>query len=283
MRNALPEAPEVPIKDKRGPRNEWVCRRMREVIKTTSPHGHAHYFELIYLTQGGGSHTIDFHTCPVGPQRFYLVRPGQVHHWELTQVPKGYVLLLSEDLVADNPLAGLLREDSLGATGPVQDHADEIAALFERIERESDAPAPDSAQLVRSYLQVLLSLLVREQAAAPASRPPEPEQVQVFRRLLEADYRRRFLVHDYAAQLRITPRYLNQLCQQALGTTAGELIARRRLTEARRLLAYTQRTVAQIAFDLSFSDPSHFGKFFRSRTGQSPRQFRSQGSRREQL
>ena len=35
-----------------------------------------------------------------------------------------------------------------------------------------------------------------------------------------------------------------------------------------------QRAIAEIAYDLSFADPSHFARFFRKQTGKTPQDFR---------
>jgi AraC-like DNA-binding protein len=45
--------------------------------------------------------------------------------------------------------------------------------------------------------------------------------------------------------------------------------------EAKRKLAYTPATINAIAEDLGFVDPSNFTKFFKARTGTTPRAFRS--------
>ena len=49
-----------------------------------------------------------------------------------------------------------------------------------------------------------------------------------------------------------------------------------RLAEAKVLLLNKQITIAQIAYQLKFTDPSHFGKFFKSQTEQSPLMYRNQ-------
>ncbi len=93
----LPIAPTlaIPVKDKFLPGLAVRLTRMKEVIKTTRPHGHRRYYELIYLTHGAGWHYIDFQRYPVVPHTYYLICPGQVHHWELSEVPRGYVLMVN--------------------------------------------------------------------------------------------------------------------------------------------------------------------------------------------
>jgi AraC-like DNA-binding protein len=60
------------------------------------------------------------------------------------------------------------------------------------------------------------------------------------------------------------------------GVGAKDFIDRRVVLEARRLLAHSDRSAAQIATQLGFSSASNFTKFFRQRTGASPIVFRAE-------
>ena len=72
----------------------------------------------------------------------------------------------------------------------------------------------------------------------------------------------------------MTPDRLNDHVKRATGVTAGHLIRQRVLTEAKRQLVFTGQAIHEIAYDLSFSDPSHFTRFFRKQTGMTPQSFR---------
>ena len=68
---------------------------------------------------------------------------------------------------------------------------------------------------------------------------------------------------------------LNDHVKRATGVTAGHLIRQRVLTEAKRQLVFTSQPIHEIAYDLAFSDPSHFARFFRKQTGTTPHEFRA--------
>ena len=72
-----------------------------------------------------------------------------------------------------------------------------------------------------------------------------------------------------------TPDRLNDHVKRVTGVTAGHLIRRRILTEAKRELVFANRPIHDIAFDLGFIDPSHFARFFRKQTGTTPQDFRA--------
>jgi AraC-like DNA-binding protein len=75
---------------------------------------------------------------------------------------------------------------------------------------------------------------------------------------------------------KMTPRYLHHLFSDESETVA-RYILRRRLEECSRALTVPSqrgRTVTAIAFDYGFNSPTHFGRVFRARYGQTPREYR---------
>ncbi|SEO54184.1 Helix-turn-helix domain-containing protein [Niastella yeongjuensis] len=78
----------------------------------------------------------------------------------------------------------------------------------------------------------------------------------------------------YAGQLNTTPQNLNAACRKAVDQASAEVLAEFITSEAKRLLLYTNNTVSQIAGTLDFIDASHFIKYFKRITGQTPQSFR---------
>jgi AraC-like DNA-binding protein len=48
--------------------------------------------------------------------------------------------------------------------------------------------------------------------------------------------------------------------------------------EARRLLAHSDLTAAQVGFQFGFEDPAYFARFFRREAGEAPTRFRAHPS-----
>jgi AraC family transcriptional activator of pobA len=104
---------------------------------------------------------------------------------------------------------------------------------------------------------------------------PADATVDALRKLVDEHFRRERLIAFYAETLAMTPDRLNDHVKRATGVTAGHLIRQRVLTEAKRQLVFTTQPIQEIAYDLAFSDPSHFTRFFRKQTGLTPQAFRA--------
>lgn len=79
---------------------------------------------------------------------------------------------------------------------------------------------------------------------------------------------------DIAGYASVSRSYLSTCFQQELGVSPITYLNRYRVNQAKILLQTTQRTIADIAITVGFSDHSHFSRIFRREVGMSPRQFR---------
>ncbi|MFI9275717.1 helix-turn-helix transcriptional regulator [Kitasatospora sp. NPDC052896] len=120
----------------------------------------------------------------------------------------------------------------------------------------------------------VLVLSLAHACPAPTSAGAASEVFRSFRAAVERDFARSHHVADYAAALGYSVRTLTRAAQAATGFTAKQYIDARILLEARRLLAHTDATSAEISRRVGFHDPSDFAKFFRTRDGNAPLRFR---------
>jgi len=78
----------------------------------------------------------------------------------------------------------------------------------------------------------------------------------------------------YAEKLCISKQYLSLIVKEKLHVTIGTVLASMRVEMAARKLRDPEMSIQQIAEEMSFSDQSSFGKFFKKHTGTSPLKYR---------
>ena len=253
---------------------------------TISPHRHRNLFQILLVRTGGGTLDLEADAHPFAAPAVIVLAPTVVHGFRFhPEVTEGFVLSFTEDVT-----------EALGDSGDVvlaRLHGLAKSALFE-FERARDLERLDrlcrelfdETSLGREGFEAAgrsyLALIAIEAARLAASRnlsgtvtlTAADPMVEELRRLIEAHFRSERNIAFYADKLAITPDRLNDHVKRATGVTAGHLLRRRILTEAKRQLVFTKLSVGEIAYDLAFADPSHFGRFFRKQTGTTPQVFR---------
>ena len=88
------------------------------------------------------------------------------------------------------------------------------------------------------------------------------------------DYKKEHSTSYYANALYITPDHLNRTFKSKTGTTAKDYIQSRIITEAKRLLYFSDLANKEIAYELGFNEPGNFSAFFKKHTQLSPSNFK---------
>lgn len=247
---------------------------------TTPAHRHEmlHQFEL--LQRGSAAATIDGRRYTLTAPAAWMIPPGVMHGFVYERDSAGHRVSVPSGLlraaVAPSPkLQERLERPVIVQQPDMMADADELRELLALLVREFDANRPGRTEALRAHA-VLLALWFtrREAAGSMAAEPPHDTLVEKFRALTEAHFRAHWTIGTYAKALRVTPDHLSRRCRAATGLGAQDLVQDRLMLEARRLLAYTPSTVAEIAHRLGFDDPAYFSRVFTKGAGQSPSAYR---------
>jgi len=249
-------------------------------------HRHRDLFQIFLIEHGGGEMTYEASTLPFEAPTALLIPPTTAHgfRWRADETD-GWVVSFTEDVaeaLGDRSNAALARLKSLAETPviPLSDEAasKRIAALCADLYEEHFL-AREGHRLAMRGLLALIAIGVARLAASRArtgsvTLAPADATVDALRKLVEENFRKERHLEFYAGKLAMTADRLNDHVKRATGVTAGHLIRQRLLTEAKRQLVFTGQPIHEIAYDLAFSDPSHFARFFRKQTGATPHEFR---------
>ncbi|TLV03814.1 helix-turn-helix domain-containing protein [Dyadobacter luticola] len=81
-------------------------------------------------------------------------------------------------------------------------------------------------------------------------------------------------VEDVAAQLFVSPHYLSDMLRSLTGMNTQQHIQNKLIEKAKESLAATTLSVGEIAYQLGFSHPQSFNRFFKAKTDLSPLAYR---------
>ncbi len=244
--------------------------RLEQRLRPRVPFPHKHdFFHFLHIERGSGWHEVDFRRYRVNAGSFFLVKPAEVHAWSLGASTKGTVLeFVRGSLPAGSE--GILRAlESVPSHGILlEDEASLLKVLHSEFKRSRGRPSAALEHLLSAFLLLLAGRVL---ASKPAKGNPVSEKL---RALLEANFHRQHSVEFYARELGLAPKALTTRTTREIGKSAGAVIQERLLVEAKRLLAHSELTVAEICYELGYEDPSYFARFFRQKAGMAPGKYR---------
>lgn len=257
---------------------------LQEHLFIREPHRHNFYI-ILFVTQGTGTHTIDFKAYAVKPGTVFFMTPGQVHSWELSDDADGFVIFFTEAFyLREYPNRRLLGFPFFNAllynrvlSISKADEKTLMPVLHMLMQEYRHAGLMRDTMLSR-FLDILLIELTRifqPEEASTASIGKEQTLLQNLERLIDLYYKEHKPVVFYAERLHVTTKHLNEVCKSYLGKTTKELIQYRTLLEAQRLLVHADLTSSQIAAELGYFDNTYFFRFFKKNVGCTPEQFRA--------
>jgi AraC family transcriptional activator of pobA len=255
---------------------------------TIRAHRHRNLFQILLIERGGGEMTFEAATVSFEAPCAILVPATIAHGFRFRPgLTDGWVTTFTEDVaegMGDRRGEALARLKALAAE-PVVRLGDAERDRLLRLAVELHEERFLARAGFRIAMRGLLALIAVEVARLAAGRPRAGEEgitleptgatVDTLRKLVEEHFHKERQLGFYADRLAMTVDRLNDHVRRATGVTAGHLIRQRVLTEAKRQLVFTSQPIHEIAYDLAFSDPSHFARFFRKQTGTTPHEFRA--------
>ncbi|HEY7272225.1 MAG TPA: AraC family transcriptional regulator [Actinoplanes sp.] len=239
------------------------------------------YHLLALTTAGHGTVELDFVTHTCRPGTLLWIRPGQALRFGGQPGLDAALVSWHLNLLAADDPAGVGMNDPTGPSRWQLAGEDEDAVISEFAQLAVDCSRHSSgiveAALLRHQLAVLLlRIALLPPADQPVASSAESRTYARFRRELEEGHPHSRRVEDYAARLGCSVRTLTRASLALTGRTAKQAVDDRVALEARRLLACTPMSVAEIGRRLGFGEPTNFGRFFHREVGLSPGAFRAE-------
>lgn len=262
-------------------------RRLEEHVKNSAgvhfPHRHD-FYNLIFISQGSGTHDIDFRKYQVAPNQLFFMNDGQVHEWNLSADIKGFTLFFKKEFynVAE-PVFSLANlrffHTSVNDAPMVIFQPDEgkiIENSFEEMLNEFKSGQAYNEALIKILLKsiIIRSLRVYQPNADNSATNLNITKIRHFEKLIESNYTKIKGVKDYAELMHMTPNYLNAICTKTTGKSAGEIIRDRIILESKRLLIHSSTSICEMGYKLGYDDCSYFIRMFKREVGITPEQFR---------
>ncbi len=269
---------------------QFAFRTMKEIDKNNTglrdlPHRHS-YYTILWAQNACGKHFIDYREYEIKPNKVFFVSPGQVHQVITEPGNEGIVLLftpefLHRQMISEEFIRNLGLFADVPDTPPLYLNDEGVKTLngiMDQISHVFHNETIFKDERLGAYLKLFL-IECNRFAVIPKEDFPKYDQtgreiIRSFKQLIEQHFHEWHKVNDYSVELSITSDYLNNVVKSTIGKSAKEYIQDRIILEAKRLGIHTNKSSKEIAFELGFSEPSHFSRFYKNIEEQSFSDFR---------
>lgn len=234
------------------------------------------FFEIVWLQQGNADHIINEQRHQLTNNSIHMSVPGQQQQLMIEAGSKGYLLLFNEALLNEcyedfNCMQEISFFRNFTQHGPMQVNKEltrELQELAIKMYKENESSFASRNEILSKYLKIFL-IHIRRQFEIPREHAGHGNNnlFNKFIWLLENNFKEKKAVADYAAELSVTPSYLNHVIKKTSGYPASYHIQQRIVLEAKRKVRYTGASMKEVAYYLGFDDISHFSKFFKTSSG----------------
>lgn len=240
------------------------------------------FFMLLFIDDAEGEISIDNQKIRLDSAKVIVIKPRCISSIDINRKAKGKIICFTEDFFSLRYNNNILDQFSfLDDTSKLfvrlsEEEADKWEYLLEIFFKEFNLHRRESAKVLRSYLNILLFDLERlyDPSGFVVNNSPKQQKIKEFEKLIDKDFKIKKMPAAYADLLNVTPNYLNKICKEVTNYTAGDLIRKRIVIEAQRLIHFTNYSINEIADQLGFENASYFITFFKRQTNKTPEQFR---------
>jgi len=216
--------------------------------------------------------------------------PGQVFESPASTASSGKMLLIHPDLLLSYAISKIIKQYgffSYAANEALhlsdQERAT-ILTVFNIIDEELNGRIDDFSQdVIVSQIELLLNYSNRFYKRQFITRKAiNTDQLQKVERILEAYFNEERAIKQgiptvqyLADQLSMSAGYLSDMLRTITGQNAQQLIHQKLIEKAKETLTASDLSVAEVAYHLGFEHPQSFSRLFKSKTAQSPLEFRT--------
>lgn len=255
-------------------------------------HRHVGFYQVHLVTDGCLSLQLDGRVHYGPAPLVFLTPPAIPHAFYAEDGTRGHVITVRQDLIRTlfasmpgqwgEPYPRTCQFLLLRDLTPEQaELATRLATLAEDLGREYNSRTAGKAVALNALCHVFFIVLTRLFSTGPGKQAESADggdDLSIFLSfcdLVEDHYTDHLRLPDYCRRLGVTEARLNDICRRMAHMASKELVHNRVLQEARSLLRFSSMPVSEIAYQLGFSDPAYFSRFFSRLQGEAPRPFRS--------
>lgn len=245
-------------------------------------------FEISYVICGSGVYRTENQSFPMLPGDLFVFSSNEFHHIEsvgpdglsivnLHFIPQ-YIWGSHGDRMTPQNLNFCFSHCSLFQSRIASDASDKLLTLMHNIQNEFTEQSAEYALMIKSYLNTLLILLIRDYNYADGSVIISRKNLHSVRNAInyiDGHLTEPMTLSQIADAAKMSPNYFCKYFKMFSHVTVWEYINSQRINLAAQTLSNDKNaTMLEIALRCGFNNTANFNKMFRKYTGMTPRSYR---------
>ncbi len=247
-------------------------------------HHKVSFYSIAIITEGEGTHSINYKEYPYQKGTVFTLRKNNIHKFYKSNA-SGKFLVFTEDFIiqyadkSETLKLFQLFNEMLGSPKIQLNNTDfnEIYLMLNQIKKEFSSTKDNySTPIIRSLLQVLVLKLFRIKSKENRSFENKNYYLKFIKlqEFIEKECFESKKVSFYANKMGLTSKTLNNITQSIIGKSVKAFIDEIVILQIKRLLINSELSLTEIAYQSGFDLPTNFFKYFRKKTGQTPKEFK---------
>jgi AraC family transcriptional regulator, transcriptional activator of pobA len=247
-------------------------------------HAHNNIFQIFIIESGTTELQYDEHVYEITAPAFMTIPKNVAHGFHHKDEVSGWIISLS-DAVLEHLLqreADIMMEIDAIHISTFDPQEERLVAVYKTMKRCIEEYRNNLAgkqlmlgSLVSQLIVQLHRLPLETTQLSPSSDNTSKVYFRRFMQLIKSTHSFKKTVEAYADELHISQGHLRRICQTIAGETPKDVITHYFIREAQIALTDVDKSIAQVAYDLSFEDPAYFTRLFKKKTSDSPKTFRA--------
>lgn len=261
---------------------EKVKDRSAPLFYNIRPHRHTALNHILFIKSGSGTISADGQNLKFTDKCIIWVPKNIVHGFKFAENTDGFVLTIADSYL-DTIIKNARNSLDLGAIVKLAFVNEEyqynnLLDWFEKLSRElSWKQAAQKFAVEACLIGIFIEFHRLELDNEPTIANSDNLSANImarFRQLIETHFKENFELRNYLEKLKITEAQLRYACTKFGESSVMNLILKRRLLEAKRLLIYSDMQITEISHSVGFEDSAYFSRIFAKYENMSPREYR---------
>ncbi|MCS4165902.1 MULTISPECIES: AraC family transcriptional regulator [Sphingobacterium] len=248
-------------------------------IKFPTPPIFLGYNLLVHITEGYFKHQIGAKEYVVTAPAILISNYGNISTIKsVDKSAKGHCVLIN-----DNAMTSIFREQeilNIFNISPLlnltaRDSSD-LQELFRLLYNELLSELPYRELFENLLKSAILKIIKLSSSNLALNR--RQEIAMMFKQLVHKNFKKQKNISFYADKLAVSTNYLNRCVFSVFKKSSKELILEVLIMHSQFLLFESTKSIADICYELDFSDPSYFSRLFKKIVGVSPTSYRNRAT-----